>query len=105
MTKTTNTPTKGLTRDGEPRKRMKFDVPSTWIAERTGFTRTGIYRMRTEQDTRPPSLPRMQRMEDTLGWSRAAQLAALDAGKWIEEFERRVLDAYNADQAPEAPDA
>lgn len=50
--------------------------------------------MRTERDTRPPTLPRMERLEETLGWSMHAQLAAHQSGRWIEEFERVALVAY-----------
>lgn len=90
--------TKGLTREGAPRQRHQFAVPSTWIAEKTGYGRTGIYRMRTEHDTRPPTIARMQRMADALGWSRTDQMEAMDAGRWIEEFERVVLALYTAER-------
>jgi len=95
---TDTTAAQGLTREGTPRKRHRFAVPSTWIAEKTGYGRTGIYRMRTEHDTRPPTIARMKRMADTLGWSRTAQMEAMDAGRWIEEFERVVLDLYTKEQ-------
>lgn len=89
---------KGTTREGNPRQRTKFDVPSTWVADKTGFSRTGIYRMRTEPDTRPPSLPRMKQIQDTLDWPEADQLAAHRAGRWIAEFEAVILAAYKAEQ-------
>lgn len=94
---TDTTAAQGLTREGTPRQRHRFAVPSTWIAQKTGYGRTGIYRMRTEHDTRPPTMSRMQRMADTLGWSRTDQMKAVEAGRWIEEFEAVVLKLYTAE--------
>lgn len=84
-----------LTREGKPRQRHRFAVPSTWIAAKTGYSRTGIYRMRVAGD-RDTSInrDRMTRMEKAFGWSKEDQFAALDKGTWAAEFEKVVTAAY-----------
>lgn len=84
------------TAEGNPRQRRRFNVPSTWIAEKTGYNRQGIYRMRMRgnRDKGPMPMERMERMEKAFGWSEADQFAAIREGRWIEEFERVVSEAY-----------
>lgn len=77
-----------------PTRRTDKDVPSPWIAEKTGYSRQGIHRMRTEPDSRPPTMARMKRLEDTLGWPQADQFAAHQEGRWIEAFETYVGKLY-----------
>lgn len=86
---------KGFTREGTPRERERFKVPSTWIADKTGYSRTGVYRMRKEgnRDT-TLNLVRMDRMETVFGWKVEDQLAATRAGRWADEFENVVTAAY-----------
>lgn len=81
-------------------ERRRFDVPSTWIADKTGYNRQGIYRMRLKgnRDKGPMPMERMTRMEKAFGWSKADQYAALTKGRWIEEFEKVVAKAYAAEQ-------
>lgn len=91
-----NDKTPALTRDGNPRQRHRWEVSSGWIAQKTGYDRTGIYRMRT--DSRPPTLDRMERLQESLGWSKLDQMVAKDNGRWTEEFERVVLDLYRKEK-------
>lgn len=93
-TATTAAP-KGLTREGTPRERKRFDVSSQWIADKTGYSRTGVYRMREEgnRDT-TLNLVRMERMETVFGWKVEDQLEATRAGRWADEFENVVTAAY-----------
>jgi hypothetical protein len=81
-------------------ERRRWDVPAPWIAEKTGYNRQGIYRMRIRgnRDKGPMPMERMERMEKAFGWSKADQFAALSNGRWIEEFEKVVSAAYAAEQ-------
>jgi len=81
-------------------QRRRFEVPSTWIADKTGYNRQGIYRMRMRgnRDKGPMPLERMNRMEKAFGWPQADQFAAISKGRWIEEFEKVVAKAYAAEQ-------
>lgn len=95
-----DTPEKGLTREGTPRQRQRFEVPSTWVAEKTGYSRTGIYRMRSEGNRDASlNLTRMERMEDVFGWAVEDQLVATRAGRWADEFEKVINAAYAEENA------
>lgn len=95
-----DTADKGSHEDGTARQRRRFTVPSTWIADKTGYNRQGIWRMRMkgDRDKGPIPMERMARMEKAFGWSNADQFAAFQAGRWIDEFEKVVAAAYRAEQ-------
>jgi hypothetical protein len=88
------------TAEGNPRQRRRFAVPAPWIAEKTGYNRQGIYRMRMKgnRDKGPMPMERMNRMEKAFGWSKADQFTAISEGRWIEEFEKVVAEAYAKEQ-------
>lgn len=95
-----DTTDKGTHAGGEPRQRRRFEVPSTWIAEKTGYNRQGIWRIRMKgnRDKGPMPMERMTRMQEAFGWATADQYTAIEQGRWIDEFEKVVTAAYRAEQ-------
>lgn len=83
------------------RQRRQFDTPAEWIAQKMGYSRQGVYRLRVpgNRDTDPMlSQRRMDSVEKAFGWTRADQYVAISKGQWISEFERVVAEAYAKEQ-------
>jgi hypothetical protein len=71
-------------------------VPHNWVAEKTGYTESGVWRMRQPGD-REPTLDRMRRLESVFGWELCDQIN-LGPGEWVTEFERVIKEAYDNEQ-------
>lgn len=70
-------------------------VPHSWVAEKTGYSESGVWRMRQPGD-REPTLDRMRRLESVFGWELCDQIN-LGPREWVEAFENVIKEAYDDD--------
>lgn len=71
-------------------------VPHSWVAEKTGYSESGVWRMRQPGD-REPTLDRMRRLESVFGWELCDQIN-LGPREWVEAFERVIKEAYDNEE-------
>lgn len=85
----------GLTGDGKPRQRRRTAVTHEWVAARTGYSKSGIGRMRDKGNRDAViNMERFNQMNIAFGWSVEDQITAAAAGRWADEFEKVIADAY-----------
>lgn len=86
----------GLTSKGTERQRTINTVSHTWVADRTGFSKSGVALMR-KPGVRDATINvrRFEKFAAAFGWPVADQIAAAADGKWAEKLEVVLIDAYN----------